>query len=86
MANTIGDGVHDRFVGEWRGEQPRLQREIDCHEAAGRSRVDEGAALLDFVQEAQRLFERQERRLLGFLPSNCSQAFGELTATLPPTP
>ena len=40
-----------------------------------------GGGVLERVQDAQRLFEREERRLLDFLLSNCSRACGEMTAT-----
>jgi hypothetical protein len=36
----IGGDFYDRFAGEWREEQLRLQREIDRHEAAEQSYMD----------------------------------------------
>jgi len=85
LAGKIGGDFYDRFAGEWREEQLRLQREIDRHESAEQSYMDEGVQLLELARNAQRLFERQEsrqkRRLLNFVLSNCSWADGEMTAT-----
>jgi site-specific DNA recombinase len=85
LDGRIGGDFYDRFAAEWRGEQLRLQREIDRHESAEQSYLDEGVKLLELAQDAQRLFERQEprqkRRLLNLLLSNCSWADGEMTAT-----
>ena len=85
LDGKIGGDFYDRFAGEWREEQSRLQRAIDRHESAEQSYMDEGVKLLELAQRAQRLFERQEprqkRRLLNFLLSNCTWADGEMTAT-----
>jgi len=85
LDGKIGGDFYDRFAGEWREEQLRLQREIDRHESTEQSYMDEGVQLLELARNAQRLFERQEprqkRRLLNFLLSNCSWADGEMTAT-----
>ncbi|MGE3600209.1 MAG: recombinase family protein [Dehalococcoidia bacterium] len=85
LDGKIGGDFYDRFAGEWREEQRRLQREIDRHQHAEESYMDEGVQLLELAQNAQRLFARQEprqkRRLLNFLLSNCSWADGEMTAT-----
>ena len=74
---------YDRMSTSWREEQTRCLREIERHQAANKSYMDEGVRLLEL---ARRLFERQEprekRRLLNFLVSNCSWKSGELTATL----
>ena len=70
---------------EWREEQLRLQREIDRHETAEQSYMDEGVQILELASNAQKLFEsqepRQKRRLLNFLLSNCSWEDGEVVAT-----
>ena len=46
--------------------------------------LEEGVRLLELAQRAHRLFQKQEprekRRLLNFLPSNCSWKGGEVTA------
>lgn len=85
LDGQIGGDFYDRFAGEWREEQLRLQREIDRHESAEQSYMDEGVKLLELAQSTQPLFERQEprqkRRLLNFLLSNCTWADGEMTPT-----
>ncbi len=85
LDGKIGGDFYDKFAGEWRKEQRRLQREIDRHQHAEESYMDEGVKLLELAQRAQRLFERQEprqkRRLLNFVLSNCSWTEGEMTAT-----
>jgi site-specific DNA recombinase len=62
-----------------------LQREIDRHERAEQSYMDEGGQILELARNAQRLFKRQapreKRRLLNFLLSNCSWENGEVRAT-----
>ena len=77
---------YERMSASGREEQARCLREIDRHQAANKSYMDEGVRLLELARNAQRLFERQEprekRRLLNFLVSNCSWKSGELIATL----
>ena len=77
---------YERMSTSWREEQTRRLREIERHQAANKSYMDEGVRLLELARNARRLFERQEprekRRLLNFLVSNCSWKSGELTATL----
>jgi site-specific DNA recombinase len=77
---------YERMSTSWREEQARCLREIERHQAANKSYMDEGVQLLELARNARRLFERQEprekRRLLNFLVSNCSWKGGELTATL----
>jgi site-specific DNA recombinase len=77
---------YERMSTSWREEQSRCFREIERHQAANRSYMDEGVQLLELARNARRLFERQEprekRRLLNFLVSNCSWKGGELTTTL----
>jgi hypothetical protein len=76
----------DRMSAEWRAEQDRCLREIEQHQAADRSYVEEGVPLLELAQNAQRLFEEQEtrekRRLLNFVISNCTWKGGQLVADL----
>jgi site-specific DNA recombinase len=85
LDGKIGGDFYDKFAGEWRDEQLRLQREIDRHEAAEQSYMDEGVQILELGRNAQRLFERQEprqkRRLLNFVLSNCTWEDGEVVAT-----
>jgi hypothetical protein len=70
---------------EWRAEQARCQREIDRHQEADKSYMDEGVQILELARNARRLFERQEprekRRLLNFVLSNCTWEDGEIVGT-----
>ena len=85
LDGKIGGDFYDQMAGEWREEQRRLQRDIDRHEGAEQSYMDEGVQILELARNAQKLFERQEprqkRRLLNFLQSNCSWEDGEVRAT-----
>src|SRR5262249_27494341 len=76
----------DRMSAEWREEQNRCLREIERHEGAEQSYMEEGVKILELAQNAQRLFERQQprekRRLLNFMLSNCSWEDGRVSATL----
>jgi site-specific DNA recombinase len=85
LDGKIGGDFFDKCAGDWRVEQQRLQRDIDRHETAEQSYMDEGIQILELARNAQRLFERQEprekRRLLNVLLSNCSWEDGEVVAT-----
>ncbi len=85
LDGKIGGDFYDKFAGEWREEQSRLQAEIDRHEVAEQSYMDEGVQILELARNAQRLFEQQEprqkRRLFNFVLSNCSWENGEVVAT-----
>jgi hypothetical protein len=76
-----------RASGEdrWREEQNRCQSEIERHQNANESYLEEGVALLDLARNAQGLFAKQERRekrrLLNFVLSNCTWEDGEVIAT-----
>ena len=76
----------EKMSAEWRGEQDRCLRDIERHQSADQSYLEEGVWLFELAQNAQRLFAKQDarekRRLLNFLVSNCSWQDGELTATL----
>ncbi len=84
-ALKIGGDFFDKMAGQWREEQRRLQRDIDRHEEAEQSYMDEGVRILELARNAQALFERQpareKRRLLNFVLSNCSWEDGEVVAT-----
>ena len=81
------DGVFfERMSVEWRGEQDRCLREIERHQTADQSYLEEGVRILELARNAQRLFANQEprekRRLLNFLVSNCSWKGGGLSTAL----
>ena len=72
--------------GEWRIEQDRCLRDIERHQNADQSYLEDGVRLIELAQNAQRLFEKQnsreKRRLLNFLVSNSSWQDGELNVAL----
>jgi site-specific DNA recombinase len=85
LDGKIGGDFYDRFAGEWREEQRRLLHEVDRHQQADETYMDEGVQILELARNAQRLFAEQEprekRRLLNFVLSNCSWEDGEVRAT-----
>ncbi len=76
----------EKMSAEWRAEQDRCLRDIERHQSADQSYLEDGMRVIELAQNAQRLFAKQDarekRRLLNFLVSNCSWRDGELTATL----
>ncbi len=86
LDGKVDAAFFDRMSAEWRAEQDRCLREIERHQAADRSYLEEGVRLLELARNAQRLFEKQEprekRRLLNFVVSNCTWKGGELVANL----
>jgi DNA invertase Pin-like site-specific DNA recombinase len=86
LDGKIDGAFFDRMSAQWRAEQDRCSREIERHQAADRSYLEEGVRLLELARNAQRLFEKQEprekRRLLNFVVSNCTWKGGELKANL----
>lgn len=77
------EGASRRSAG-WRTEQNRLLRDVETHQSANRSYVEEGVQLLHLARRAHESFERQtatgKRRLLSFLLSNCVWKCGVPTA------
>ena len=74
------------FVAEWQAEQDRCLCDIERHQGAERSYLEEGVRFIEQVQNAWRLFEKQnsrdKRHLPKFLVSNCASMDGKLSATL----
>lgn len=85
LDGVVDTAFFEKLSNQWREEQTRCQREIDRHQNADKSYMQEGMQLLELASNAQRLFERQEprekRRLLNFVLSNCSWDDGEVVAT-----
>jgi site-specific DNA recombinase len=85
LDGLIDAAFFEKMSNQWREEQNRCQREIERHQNADKSYLEEGVALLELARDAQRLFAGQEprekRRLLNFLLSNCSWEDGEVVAT-----
>ena len=86
LDGRIDAAFFDRMSADWRRDQERCLRDIEQHQEADQSYLDEGVQLLELARNAQRLFAKQEakekRRLLGFRVSNCSWKGGELTTEL----
>ena len=84
LDGKIDGAFFERKSSEWRAEQDRILRDIEAHQNANRTYIEEGVQLLRLTQQAPRLFERQapaeKRRLLNFLLSNCVWKGGELRA------
>ncbi len=84
LDGKVDAAFFDRMSAEWRAEQDRCVREIERHQTADRSYLEEGVRLLELARNAQRLFEKQEprekRRLLNFVVSNCTWKDGQLVA------
>jgi site-specific DNA recombinase len=74
--------MHDR----WRSEQSRLLADIEHHEVANASYIEQGIKILELAQNARPLYELQppgeKRRLLNFILSNCLWDDGDLTPNL----
>lgn len=84
LDGRIDVAFFDSKSAEWRAEQDRLLRDVETHQNANQTYVEEGVQLLHLAQRAHELFERQvaaeKRRLLSFLLSNCVWKGGVLTA------
>src|SRR5437660_137629 len=76
LDGRVDGAFFDKLSAEWRAEQNRCLREIERHESAEQSYMDEGVQILELARNARRLFEQQEprqkRRLLNFVLSNCT--------------
>jgi site-specific DNA recombinase len=85
LDGVIDTAFFEKMSNEWRDEQNRCLREIERHQQADQSYVDEGVQLLELARNAQKLFEQQEprekRRLLNFVLSNCTWEDGGVVAT-----
>ena len=86
LDGLIDAAFYEKHAAEWRTQQRQCLRDIERHQNADASYMDEGIQLLELAQNAQRLFEcqepREKRRLLNFIVSNCSWHDGEVVATL----
>ncbi len=85
LDGIIDTAFFEKMSNQWRAEQNRCLREIEQHQNADKSFMEEGVKLLDLARNAQRLFAKQEprekRRLLNFVLSNCTWEDGEVVAT-----
>lgn len=62
LDGRIDAGFFDRMSAQWCDEQARCLRDIERHQNANQSYLDEGIHLLELAQTVQRLFERQDAR------------------------
>ena len=85
LDGLVDTAFFEKMSNQWREEQNRCLREIERHQNADKSYMDEGVQLLELARNAQRLFAKQEprekRRLLNFVLSNCTWEDGEVVAT-----
>jgi site-specific DNA recombinase len=85
LDGLVETAFFEKMSNQWRDEQNRCLREIERHQEADKSYMDEGVQLLELARNAQRLFAKQEprekRRLLNFVLSNCTWEDGEAVAT-----
>jgi site-specific DNA recombinase len=85
LDGLVDTAFFERMSNQWREEQNFCLGEIERHQEADKSYMDEGVQLLELARNAQRLFAKQEprekRRLLNFLLSNCTWEDGEVVAT-----
>jgi site-specific DNA recombinase len=83
LDGLVDTAFFEKMSNQWREEQNRCQREIERHQNADKSYLNEGVALLDLARNAQRLFAMQEPRekRLNFVLSNCTWENGEVVAT-----
>lgn len=84
LDGRIGNEFFDQKAAEFRGEQCLIMRDIETHQNANQSYIEEGVKLLELAQRAHLLFENQplgeKRKLLDFVLSNCSWKDGQLAA------
>ena len=62
LDGLVDTAFFERMSNQWREEQNRCQREIERHQNADKSYMDEGVQLLELARNAQRLFAKQEPR------------------------
>ena len=84
LDGRIGNEFFDAKAAETRAAQAAIMRDMEAHQTANRSYIEEGVQLLELAHAAPVLFESQppieKRKLLNFVLSNCTWKGGELTA------
>jgi len=85
LDGRITAGFHDEKATKLKADLSRVEGDIAKHKRADRSYLEEGARLLELVQDAHRLYVKQKpaekRRLLEYLHSNATWKDGELHVT-----
>ena len=61
LDGKIGGEFFDRMALQWREEQSRCLRDIERHQGADQSYMDEGVQLLELARNAKRLFASRTR-------------------------
>ena len=83
LDGRVSDDFFDQKSTEWRQEQATVRQNLEQHEQANQSDLQEGVAILELANRAAELFEKQsageKRRLLDFVLSNSTWGNGELT-------
>jgi hypothetical protein len=83
LDRRVTDEFFDQKSAEWRQEQQGILHNLEQHQNANQSYLQEGVAILELANRAAELFEKQsaseKRRLLDFVLSNSSWGDGELT-------
>ena len=59
---TRDAAFHEKIVAEWQAEQDRYLPDIERHQGAERSYLEEGVRFIELVQNAWRFFEKQNSR------------------------
>jgi hypothetical protein len=82
LDGRISAETFDRMADGWRVEQRKLRHEVEVHEAADHSYMEEGLALLELAGRAVELYEKQPpaegRKLLDFVILNSTWREGNL--------
>ena len=84
LDGRIGNEFFDAKAAETRAALAAITRDLEAHQTANRSYIEEGVQLLELAHAAPVLFESQppieKRKLLNFVLSNCTWKGGELSA------
>jgi site-specific DNA recombinase len=82
LDGLVDAAFFEKMSNEWREAQNTCLREIERHQEADKSYMDDGVQLLELARKAQELFARQQphekRRLLNIVLSNCTWEDGEV--------
>ena len=84
LDGRIANDYFDTKAAEMRAAQAAIMHDLEAHQTANRSYIEEGVQLLELAHRAPVLFESQppmeKRKLLNFVLSNCTWKGGELVA------
>jgi site-specific DNA recombinase len=82
LDGSIDQAFYDRKSTAWQKEQDDILREIERHQGANRSYLDDGVKLLELAQQAVILYEKQpvreKRKIINFVCSNSLWKDGKL--------